>query len=99
MPVCSTSESPADRTRAAGMAMRGLGALARSPPPPVTAESDRTDSRDPARKVPLMPEVVFSVDQSKSMRDQAVPGHNRWHPAIPRAAFVQPGSEFRVEGR
>jgi formamidase len=46
-----------------------------------------------------MPEVVFSVDQSKSMRDQAVPGHNRWHPDIPSAAFVQPGSEFRVECR
>src|SRR5829696_1679097 len=46
-----------------------------------------------------MPEVVFRVDQSKSMRDQAVPGHNRWHPDIPSAAFVQPGSEFRVECR
>ena len=46
-----------------------------------------------------MPEVVFSVDQSKSMADQAVPGHNRWHPDIPPAATVQPGSEFRVECR
>jgi formamidase len=46
-----------------------------------------------------MPEVVFSVDQSKSMRDQAVPGHNRWHPDIPAAASVTPGSEFRVECR
>ncbi|MEA2227369.1 MAG: formamidase, partial [Solirubrobacteraceae bacterium] len=46
-----------------------------------------------------MPEVVFSVDQSKSMRDQAVPGHNRWHPDIPAAANVTPGSEFRVECR
>lgn len=46
-----------------------------------------------------MPEVVFSVDQSKSMRDQAVPGHNRWHPDIPAAASVRPGSEFRVECR
>jgi formamidase len=46
-----------------------------------------------------MPEVVFSVDQSKSMRDQAVPGHNRWHPDIPAAASVSPGSEFRVECR
>ena len=32
-----------------------------------------------------MPDVVFTVDQSKSMRDQAVPGHNRWHPDIPVA--------------
>ena len=46
-----------------------------------------------------MPEVLFSVDQSKSMRDQAVPGHNRWHPDIPAAASVRPGSEFRVECR
>jgi formamidase len=46
-----------------------------------------------------MPEVVFHVDQSKSMRDQDVPGHNRWHPDIPPAASVQPGSEFRVECR
>ena len=46
-----------------------------------------------------MPEVVFSVDQSKSMSDQAVPGHNRWHPDIPPAASVTPGSDFRVECR
>src|SRR5687767_11191927 len=46
-----------------------------------------------------MPEVVFSVDQSKPMAEQAVPGHNRWHPDIPPAATVQPGSEFRVECR
>jgi formamidase len=46
-----------------------------------------------------MPEVVFSVDQTKSMRDQVVPGHNRWHPDIPVAAMVRPGQEFRVECR
>ena len=46
-----------------------------------------------------MPDVVFSVDQTKSMRDQAVPGHNRWHPDIPVAAMVRPGDEFRVECR
>ncbi|MGW4487457.1 formamidase [Amycolatopsis sp. NPDC004368] len=46
-----------------------------------------------------MPEVVFSVDQTKSMRDQAVPGHNRWHPDVPVAAMVRPGQEFRVECR
>ncbi|SFE81415.1 formamidase [Blastococcus tunisiensis] len=44
-----------------------------------------------------MPEVVFTVDQSKSMREQAVPGHNRWHPDIPPAVTVKPGSTFRVE--
>jgi formamidase len=46
-----------------------------------------------------MPKVVFSVDQSKSMRDQDVPGHNRWHPDVPAAATVRPGDEFRVECR
>ncbi|HEY2194274.1 MAG TPA: acetamidase/formamidase family protein, partial [Actinomycetospora sp.] len=44
-----------------------------------------------------MPETVFEVDQSKSMRDQAVPGHNRWHPDVPLATMVRPGAEFRVE--
>ncbi|MGH3240663.1 MAG: formamidase [Spirillospora sp.] len=46
-----------------------------------------------------MPEVVFSVDQARSMGDQNVPGHNRWHPDIPAAATVRPGAEFRVECR
>lgn len=46
-----------------------------------------------------MPEVVFSVDQAMSMRDQKVPGHNRWHPDIPPAVTVRPGSEFRIECR
>jgi formamidase len=46
-----------------------------------------------------MPDVVFSVDQALSMRDQKVPGHNRWHPDIPPAATVRPGAEFRLECR
>jgi formamidase len=46
-----------------------------------------------------MPDVVFSVDQAKSMRDQVVPGHNRWHPDIPAAASVKPDSSIRVECR
>jgi formamidase len=44
-----------------------------------------------------MPEVIFSVDPTKSMRDQDVPGHNRWHPDIPAVATVKPGDEFRIE--
>ncbi|HUR85483.1 MAG TPA: formamidase [Solirubrobacteraceae bacterium] len=44
-----------------------------------------------------MPEVAFSVDQSKPMAEQAVPGHNRWHPDIPAASSFKPGSEFRIE--
>jgi formamidase len=46
-----------------------------------------------------MPDVVFSVDQARSMRDQKAPGHNRWHPGIPPAITVRPGSEIRVECR
>src|SRR4029453_17841137 len=100
----SASKQLANRARAAGMAVRGPGARARSPPPAATLRANAPGTPGhptphPARKVLLMPEVVFSVDQSKSMRDQAVPGHNRWHPDIPSAAFVQPGSEFRVACR
>lgn len=46
-----------------------------------------------------MPDVVFSVDQARSMADQAVPGHNRWHPDIPPAVRVRPGQDIRVECR
>lgn len=44
-----------------------------------------------------MPETAFRVDQARSMHDQEVPGHNRWHPDIPAVAEVRPGDEFRVE--
>jgi formamidase len=47
----------------------------------------------------MAPPVTFSVDQSKSMRDQAVPGHNRWHPDVPSVSSVKPGADFRVECR
>jgi formamidase len=33
------------------------------------------------------------------MRDQKIPGHNRWHPDIPPAVSVRPGDEFRIECR
>src|ERR1700712_321582 len=46
-----------------------------------------------------MPDVVFTVDQARSMRDQQVPGHNRWHPDIPPAVRVKPGQSIRVECR
>jgi len=46
-----------------------------------------------------MPDVVFTVDQAKSMRDQEVPGHNRWHPDVPVATMVRPGQSIRVECR
>lgn len=44
-----------------------------------------------------MPEVAFSIDYARSMFEQDVPGHNRWHPDIPIASEVSPGDEFRVE--
>ncbi|HKH09869.1 MAG TPA: formamidase [Rubrobacter sp.] len=46
-----------------------------------------------------MPENVFPIDQGKSMFDQEVPGHNRWHPEIPPAATVRPGTDFRMDCR
>jgi len=46
-----------------------------------------------------MPEVIFEInrDLNVSMRDQSVPGHNRWHPDIPPAATIRPGGSYRVE--
>lgn len=44
-----------------------------------------------------MAEPLFSVELGKSMADQEVPGHNRWHPAIPAAASTEPGTDFRIE--
>lgn len=46
-----------------------------------------------------MPQNVFPIDQSKTMFEQDVPGHNRWHPDIPAAATVSPGDEFRMDCR
>ncbi len=44
-----------------------------------------------------MPEPLFKVELGKSMADQEVPGHNRWHPDIPPAATTDPGTDFRIE--
>jgi len=46
-----------------------------------------------------MPEVIFSIDRDLSvpMVEQAVPGHNRWHPDIPPVVAVDPGGSYRVE--
>ena len=46
-----------------------------------------------------MAENVFPLDQSKSMFEQEVPGHNRWHPEIPAVATVNPGDDFRMDCR
>ena len=46
-----------------------------------------------------MPEVIFEInrDLSVSMRDQVVPGHNRWHPDIPAAATDKPGASYGLD--
>ncbi|MFP4133362.1 MAG: formamidase [Halothece sp.] len=44
-----------------------------------------------------MPETLFKVDLTKPMREQEMPGHNRWHPDIPPVAAVKPGDVFRIE--
>ncbi len=46
-----------------------------------------------------MPEVVFRHDPSRTMAEQDVPGHNRWHPDVPVVTQVRPGQEFRIECR
>ena len=44
-----------------------------------------------------MPETLFKIDLTKPMSEQAIPGHNRWHPDIPAAVSVKPGDIFRIE--
>ncbi|MBM7715806.1 formamidase [Siminovitchia sp. FSL H7-0308] len=44
-----------------------------------------------------MPKTMFKLDLSKPMEGQAHPGHNRWHPDIPAAFSVNPGTAFRME--
>ncbi|WP_432572965.1 formamidase [Kineococcus sp. SYSU DK005] len=46
-----------------------------------------------------MPEVVFPLDSTKRFTDQALVGHNRWHPDIPAQVHVRPGTSFRVHCR
>jgi formamidase len=44
-----------------------------------------------------MPKTLFKVDLTKSMDQQELPGHNRWHPDIPAVVSVNPGEVFRIE--
>ncbi|SKK30323.1 Probable acetamidase/formamidase [Mycobacteroides abscessus subsp. bolletii] len=46
-----------------------------------------------------MPEVLFPLDSNKKFTEQQIIGHNRWHPDIPPAAVVKPGTSFRVHCR
>ncbi len=43
-----------------------------------------------------MPETLISVDLSKSPYENT-DLHNRWHPDIPIATWVEPGADFVVE--
>ncbi len=44
-----------------------------------------------------MPKTLFKVDLTKSMSEQELVGHNRWHPDIPAVVSVNPGEVFRIE--
>jgi formamidase len=44
-----------------------------------------------------MPKTLFTIDLTKSMDQQELPGHNRWHPDIPAVVSVNPGEVFRIE--
>jgi formamidase len=44
-----------------------------------------------------MPKTLFKIDLTKTMSNQEVPGHNRWHPDIPAVVSVKPGDVFRIE--
>jgi len=44
-----------------------------------------------------MPKTLFKIDLTKSMSQQELPGHNRWHPDIPAVVSVNPGEVFRIE--
>jgi formamidase len=50
-------------------------------------------------RIKLLAENIFPLDQSKSMFEQDVPGHNRWHPDIPAVASVDLGTDFRMDCR
>ena len=45
------------------------------------------------------PEIktLFKIDLTKSVFDQALPLHNRWHPDIPAVVSVNPGVIFKME--
>jgi formamidase len=43
--------------------------------------------------------AAFPLDNSKKFTDQAIVGHNRWHPDIPAQVHVKPGDSFRVDCR
>lgn len=47
-----------------------------------------------------MPKTLFEVDEvdfTKSMNEQDLPAHNRWHSDIPAVASVNPGDVLWIE--
>jgi formamidase len=44
-----------------------------------------------------MPKKIFPINVNKPFVEQALVGHNRWHPDIPAVVSVNPGDVFRVE--
>ncbi len=44
-----------------------------------------------------MVNVLFHIDLDKPFDQQAIVGHNRWHPDIPSVLSVKPGDVFRIE--
>ena len=46
-----------------------------------------------------MPEHVFTLDPDTTFDQQAVLGHNRWHPEIPPVATLGLGQSYRIDCR
>ena len=44
-----------------------------------------------------MPKKIFPINIKKPFTEQALVGHNRWHPDIPAVVSVNPGDSFRIE--
>ena len=46
-----------------------------------------------------MPQNLFPLDNTKKFTQQKHVGHNRWHPDIPAAVTIKPGTTFRADCR
>jgi formamidase len=44
-----------------------------------------------------MVNILYHIDLDKPFDQQAIVGHNRWHPDIPSVLSVKPGDVFRIE--
>lgn len=57
------------------------------------------EQENPRNRRCLVPELLFPLDSTKSFTEQEIVGHNRWHPDIPAAVTVKPGTSFRAHCR